>query len=80
MLSMVLCCGQAGLNSTPSVASCGVYGPKLWALSQVESMHLWEWAAATDEEVPGESLMAFRSPYGRLSNRDCPELSVLAPS
>ena len=45
MLSMVLC-WQAGLNSTPSVSSCGVYGPKLWALSQVESMHLWEWAAA----------------------------------
>ena len=48
---------QAALNSTPSVASCGVYGSqdsKLWALSQIESLHLWEWAAAVDEEVPGE--------------------------
>ena len=49
---------QAALNSTPSVASCGLYGPqdsKLWALSQIESLHLWEWAAAVDEEVPGET-------------------------
>lgn len=48
---------QAALNSTPSVSSCGLYGPqdsKLWALSQIESLHLWEWAAAADEEVPGE--------------------------
>ncbi len=52
-----LCYVQAALNSTPSVASCGLYGPqdsKLWALSQIESLHLWEWAAAVDEEVPGE--------------------------
>ena len=50
-------CFQAALNSTPSVAACGVYGSqdsKLWALSQIESLHLWEWAAAVDEEVPGE--------------------------
>ena len=80
MLSMVLCCWQAGLNSTPSVASCGVYGPKLWALSQVESMHLWEWAAATDEEVPGESFKAFWSPCRHLLNNDCSKLSVLSPS
>ncbi|CAL5219071.1 g834 [Coccomyxa viridis] len=47
---------RAALNSTPSVASCGLYGlqdSKLWALSQIESLHLWEWAAAIDEEVPG---------------------------
>ena len=48
---------QAALNSTPSVAQCGTYGPgqaKLWALSQIETLHLWDWCAAADEEVPGE--------------------------
>ena len=70
---------QAALNSTPSVASCGLYGPrdsKLWALSQIESLHLWDWAAAADEEVPGERA----SPPARLRPPRCaepPPLSVL---
>ena len=60
---------QAALNSTPSVAQCGTYGPgqaKLWALSQIETLHLWDWRAAADEEVPGEQYRLGQAPWGSL--------------
>eukprot|EP00891_Asterochloris_glomerata_P000591 jgi/Astpho2/591/Aster-x0944 len=46
---------QAALNLV-SVARMGFYGSqqeKLWCTSNVESLHLWEWAAACEEDAPG---------------------------
>ena len=48
---------QAALNLV-SVAKMGFYGSqqeKLWCTSNVESLHLWEWAAACEENAPGQS-------------------------
>ena len=48
---------QAALNLV-SVAKMGFYGSqqeKLWCTSNVESLHLWEWAAACEEDAPGQS-------------------------
>jgi hypothetical protein len=39
------------------VAGLGFYGAqgeKLWARSGIESLHLWEWAAACNDEETGE--------------------------
>lgn len=47
---------QAALNLDNSVSSMGFYGPqrdKLWCLCHTETLHLWEWAAACDEESTG---------------------------
>ena len=47
---------KAALNIDTSVAQLGFYGrqgEKLWARSGVESLHLWEWAAACSEEAAG---------------------------
>lgn len=47
---------QAALNIDNSVSQIGFYGPhseKLWCLSHTETLHLWEWLAACDEESTG---------------------------
>ena len=47
---------KAALNIDTSVAKLGFYGPggaKLWARSGVESLHLWEWQAACNDEATG---------------------------
>ena len=47
---------QAALNLDNSVSSMGFYGQqneKLWCLSHTETVHLWEWAAACDEDSTG---------------------------
>ena len=49
---------QAALNLDASVARMGVYGEsgeKLWCLSHTEGLHLWEWAAACNEEAAGQA-------------------------
>ncbi|KAI3427924.1 hypothetical protein D9Q98_006316 [Chlorella vulgaris] len=46
----------AALNIDTSVAGLGFYGAqgeKLWARSGIESLHLWEWAAACNDEETG---------------------------
>ena len=47
---------QAALNIDNSVSRIGLYGSqneKLWCLSHTETLHLWEWVAACDEESAG---------------------------
>ena len=47
---------QAALNIETSVSRMGFYGQqaeKLWCQSSTEGLHLWEWAAACDEEATG---------------------------
>ena len=47
---------QAALNVDTSVSRIGLYGDqseKLWCLSHTETLHLWEWLAACDEESTG---------------------------
>ena len=50
---------QAALNIDTSVAQLGFYGAaapggeRLWARSGVESLHLWEWGAACNDEAQG---------------------------
>ena len=49
---------QAALNIDISVSRIGFYGSrseKLWCLSHTETLHLWEWEAACDEEAAGRS-------------------------
>ncbi|KAL0043718.1 hypothetical protein WJX82_010118 [Trebouxia sp. C0006] len=46
----------AALNIDNSVSRIGLYGlqsEKLWCLSHTETLHLWEWVAACDEESSG---------------------------
>ena len=56
---MALCLlmrGQAALNLDASVGRLGFYGEereKLWCLSKMESLHLWQWQAACEEEAEG---------------------------
>ena len=48
---------QAALNIDNSVSRIGLYGTqleKLWCLSHTETLHLWEWVAACDEESSGQ--------------------------
>ena len=48
---------QAALNIDNSVSRIGLYGThseKLWCLSHTETLHLWEWVAACDEESAGQ--------------------------
>lgn len=55
---------KAALNIDTSVAKLGFYGQqgeRLWARSGVESLHLWEWAAACNDEAAG-----VRAGLGRL--------------
>ncbi len=50
---------KAALNIDTSVAKLGFYGQqgeRLWARSGVESLHLWEWAAACNDEAAGASV------------------------
>ena len=57
---------QAALNIDNSVSCIGLYGShseKLWCLSHTETLHLWEWAAACDEESAGV-LLAMRGRRG----------------
>ena len=47
---------KAALNIDTSVAKLGFYGQqgeKLWARSGVETLHLWEWQAACNDEAAG---------------------------
>lgn len=47
---------RAALNIDTAVANMGFYGPggdKLWCCSGTETLHLWEWAAACDDESDG---------------------------
>ncbi|KAG7672988.1 hypothetical protein Ndes2526B_g08485 [Nannochloris sp. 'desiccata'] len=49
---------RAALNIDTAVAKIGFYGgggkgDKLWCCSGTETLHLWEWAAACDEELQG---------------------------
>ncbi|GAB4815922.1 hypothetical protein N2152v2_002968 [Parachlorella kessleri] len=47
---------KAALNIDNSVARLGFYGPqasKLWVTSGTETFHLWEWAAACNDEAEG---------------------------
>ena len=44
------------MNIDTSVAKLGFYGQqgeKLWARSGVETLHLWEWQAACNDEAAG---------------------------
>jgi WD40 repeat protein len=46
----------AALNPGCSIEQCGFYGPqseKLWIRTGNETLVLWDWHAATQEEVPG---------------------------
>jgi len=48
---------RAALNIDTAVAKLGFYGAgkgdKLWCCSGTETLHLWEWAAACDDELQG---------------------------
>lgn len=47
---------QAALNIDNAVSQIGFYGKayeKLWCTSGTETLHLWEWGAACDEEMEG---------------------------
>jgi WD40 repeat protein len=48
---------RAALNIDTAVAKIGFYGnsngDKLWCCSGTETLHLWEWAAACDDESQG---------------------------
>ena len=47
---------KAALNIDTAVARLGFYGPgldKLWCCSGTETLHVWEWAAACDDEMVG---------------------------
>jgi hypothetical protein len=49
---------RAALNIGTAPARLGWYGPgsaKLWCCSGTESLHLWEWAAACDDDAAGGS-------------------------
>lgn len=53
---------KAALNIDTSVAQLGFYGAageRLWARSGVESLHLWEWAAACNDDPEGASWGGF---------------------
>ena len=56
-----MCCYlQAALNIDNSVSRIGLYGlqsEKLWCLSHTETLHLWEWVAACDEESSGQRVL-----------------------
>ncbi len=56
-----MCCYlQAALNIDNSVSRIGLYGlqsEKLWCLSHTETLHLWEWVAACDEESSGQHIV-----------------------
>lgn len=61
---------QAAFNIENSVSRLGLYGlhsEKLWCLSHTETLHLWEWVAACDEESAGVS-------WGSLNQALGPEL------
>ena len=55
------CCYlQAALNIDNSVSRIGLYGlqsEKLCCLSHTETLHLWEWVAACDEESSGQHIL-----------------------
>ena len=59
---------QAALNIDNSVSQIGLYGShseKLWCLSHTETLHLWEWMAACDEESAGVLVFTrLRGPRG----------------
>jgi WD40 repeat protein len=47
---------RAGLNIDTAPVRLGFYGPggaKLWCCTSTETLHLWEWAAACDDDSPG---------------------------
>ncbi len=47
---------RAALNLDGAVAKMGFYGAshaKLWMVSQLAGLHLWEWQAACSEDGPG---------------------------
>ena len=47
---------RAALNLDGAVARMGFYGAshaKLWMVSQLAGLHLWEWQAACSEDGPG---------------------------
>ena len=51
---------QAALNIDNSVSRIGFYGPaaeKLWVQTHTETLTLWEWAAACQEDASGKSPM-----------------------
>ena len=56
---------QAALNIDNSVSRIGLYGThseKLWCLSHTETLHLWEWVAACDEESAGQKAYKIMHP------------------
>lgn len=44
---------RAALNIDTAVAKIGFYKDRLWCCSGTETLHLWEWAAACNDEVEG---------------------------
>ena len=52
---------RAAINLDGAVATMGFYGAshaKLWMVSQLAGLHLWEWQAACSEDGPGTSIVA----------------------
>lgn len=59
---------QAALNLDASVGQLGFYGEqqeKLWCISKMESLHLWQWQAACEEEAEGDdsAILSFSRIY-----------------
>ena len=68
---------RAALNIDTAVTNMGFYGPngdKLWCCSGTETLHLWEWAAACDDESDGGNgpLGQSLDPRGKLLFGDQP--------
>lgn len=71
---------QAALNIDNSVSRVGLYGlqnEKLWCLSHTETLHLWEWVAACDEESAGVSCVSPKQALGpELPHWPCWEVAL----
>ncbi len=62
----MLCFVQAALNLDASVSRLGFYGEQqehLWCLSHTDTLHLWDWQTACDEEAEGSLNASIPSIY-----------------
>lgn len=59
---------QAALNAGTSVEEVGLYGPcgeRLWCRTGTETLQLWEWALAAQEDAPGGDMALLDLPGAR---------------
>ncbi|PNH12718.1 WD repeat domain-containing protein [Tetrabaena socialis] len=73
---------QAAININNSVEEFGLYGAdggRLWVRTGTESMHLWEWLRATNEEVAGGDMQFAEFANARLTASQACAASAAAP-